>query len=183
MCFGDLLLNGLCCSELYARVRGDGGAHACSGLYHPHVVQMHAIVRTQHFLCIVMELANGGDIFRLVKSSGGLPEPAARFIFQQLALTLGYLHSVGMYIRDVKPSNLLIFWNASGMPILKITDFNLAKDTSSQVRHLDSLSAQMQRATPVFAASPVSMETSSVCLHVCLRLWTCSNLRRSTTMP
>lgn len=106
----------------------------CSGLYHPHVVQMHAIVRTQHFLCIVMELANGGDVFRLVKSSGGLPEPAARFIFQQLALTLSYLHSAGMYIRDVKPSNLLIFWNASGMPILKITDFNLAKDTASQAR-------------------------------------------------
>ena len=115
------------------RMAAPDTGRACSGLYHPHVVQMHAIVRTQHFLCIVMELANGGDVFRLVKSAGGLPEPAARFIFQQLALTLGYLHSVGMFIRDVKPSNLLIFWNASGMPILKITDFNLAKDTASQV--------------------------------------------------
>eukprot|EP00892_Ulva_mutabilis_P009430 jgi/Ulvmu1/685/UM010_0057.1 len=137
------------------------------GLYHPHVVQMHAIVRTQHFLCIVMELANGGDVFRLVKSAGGLPEPAARFIFQQLALTLGYLHAAGMYIRDVKPSNLLIFWNANGMPILKITDFNLAKDTASQGPVRTPVSCTMYTAPQVLRNRGKSYEQMAAYGPVC----------------
>lgn len=82
-----------------------------------------------------MEYANAGDLFKFAKHTRGLPEAAARFIFQQLILVLDYCHheDIQMYIRDVKPSNLLLVWNSNGMPLVKLTDFNLAKDTDVHV--------------------------------------------------
>jgi serine/threonine-protein kinase SRK2 len=86
-------------------------------------------------LDIVMEYANGGDVFKFSRRAKGLPEAAARFIFQQLILTIDFCHSLDepLYIRDVKPSNLLLVWSACKLPILKITDFNLAKDSKCDV--------------------------------------------------
>lgn len=106
----------------------------CSSLHHPHVVQPKSLIRTPDFLCIVTELANGGDLFRMVRRGGdhGLPAPAARFLFQQLILALEFCHEMGIYIRSINPSNLLIFWNDKGMPILKISDFRVAKDVKLQ---------------------------------------------------
>ena len=111
----------------------------CSELHHPHIVQPKSLIRTPDFLCIVTEYANGGDLFRMVRRGGahGLPVPAARFLFQQLILALEFCHSVDIYIRNINPSNLLIFWNDKGMPILKISDFHVAKDVRLQVRRPD----------------------------------------------
>jgi serine/threonine-protein kinase SRK2 len=82
-----------------------------------------------------MEYANAGDLFKFAKHTHGLPEAAARFIFQQLILVLDYCHDkeINMFIRDVKPSNLLLVWNSNGMPLVKLTDFNLAKDITLEV--------------------------------------------------
>jgi serine/threonine-protein kinase SRK2 len=108
-------------------------------------VQFRSLIPTGNYLCLVMEYANAGDLFKFAKQTKGLPEPAARFIFQQVILTLDYCHdpSISMFIRDVKPSNLLLVWNSSGMPLVKLTDFNLAKDTSinADVRPLLSAAA------------------------------------------
>lgn len=99
----------------------------CSSLHHPHIVQPKSLIRTPHFLCIALEYANGGDVYRLARRAGskGLPLPAARFIFQQLVLTLVYAHVFGIFLSRINPSNVLIFWNDRGMPILKIADFRL----------------------------------------------------------
>eukprot|EP00892_Ulva_mutabilis_P003116 jgi/Ulvmu1/12805/UM097_0034.1 len=101
-----------------------------SSLHHPHIVQPKSLIRTADFLCVVVEYANGGDLYRMVRRGGakGLPAPAARFLFQQLVLALDFCHRHGIFLRDINPSNLLIFWNEKGMPILKISDFRLAKN-------------------------------------------------------
>lgn len=110
----------------------------CRKLFHPHIIQFRSLIPTEHYLCLVMEYANAGDLFKFAKHTRGLPEAAARFIFQQLVLVLDYCHDdqIKMFIRDVKPSNLLLVWNSNGMPLVKLTDFNLAKDTALDVRTL-----------------------------------------------
>eukprot|EP00892_Ulva_mutabilis_P006184 jgi/Ulvmu1/3938/UM018_0161.1 len=100
-----------------------------SSLHHPHIVQPKSLIRTPSFLCIALEYANGGDVFRLARRAGanGLPIPAARFIFQQLVLTLQFAHDFEIFLCHINPSNVLVFWNDRGMPILKIADFRLAR--------------------------------------------------------
>lgn len=49
---------------------------------------------TDDYLGIVMEYAAGGDMFQLVVNQRGLPEPNARWYFQQLIAAVDYWHKV-----------------------------------------------------------------------------------------
>merc|ERR1719199_1481502 len=72
---------------------------------------------------IVMELASGGELFDyIVKSRGGLPEPEARRVFQQIVAGVEHCHQRGVVHRDLKPEN--IFMDAKGNA--KIGDFGLS---------------------------------------------------------
>ncbi|KAJ3019098.1 UNVERIFIED_CONTAM: serine/threonine-protein kinase HAL4/sat4 [Siphonaria sp. JEL0065] len=74
--------------------------------------------------CVVMEYAEGGDLY--AKISGGLltdPDTIDCF-FKQLLKGVTYLHSMGVAHRDLKPENLLLDASAR---ILKITDFGVSE--------------------------------------------------------
>lgn len=112
-------------------------AHACSALDHPHIVQPRALIGAPPYVFVVTEHANGGDLFSLVgraPGTRGLPAPAARYVFQQLMLALDFCRRQGVVIRNLDPRTLLLFWNNKGMPIVKLSDLTLAKDTAMQVR-------------------------------------------------
>eukprot|EP01024_Parvocaulis_polyphysoides_P027563 TRINITY_DN24967_c0_g1_i3.p1 TRINITY_DN24967_c0_g1~~TRINITY_DN24967_c0_g1_i3.p1 ORF type:complete len:160 (+),score=21.97 TRINITY_DN24967_c0_g1_i3:75-482(+) len=42
-----------------------------SHLRHPHIILYHEVFLTDHYLAIVMEYAEGGDMFSFLKKSGG----------------------------------------------------------------------------------------------------------------
>jgi serine/threonine-protein kinase SRK2 len=44
-----------------------------------------------------MEYAAGGNLYQLVARSGGLPEPDARWYFQQLIFAIDYCHKMVSY--------------------------------------------------------------------------------------
>lgn len=52
---------------------------------------------TPDYLAIVMEFANGGDMFQLVVANRGLPEQDARWYFQQLIIAVDYCHKMVQY--------------------------------------------------------------------------------------
>ena len=49
---------------------------------------------TNNHLAIAMEYAAGGNLYQLVARSGGLPEPDARWYFQQLIFAIDYCHKM-----------------------------------------------------------------------------------------
>lgn len=51
---------------------------------HPHVVQFREVFLTQEHVCILMEYANGGSLFDLVRTQKRLKETQARWFFQQV---------------------------------------------------------------------------------------------------
>lgn len=111
--------------------------HACSALDHPHIVQPRALIGTPPCIFIVTEHANGGDLYSFVARAhggSGLPAPVARFLFQQIMLALDFCVGQSIVVRDLDPRTLLVFWNSMGMPIVKLSDLTLAKDTATQVR-------------------------------------------------
>lgn len=76
----------------------------------------------------VMEYANGGSLFDLVRTQKRLKETQARWFFQQLILALDYCHRRGVANRDIKLENCLL-QNEEGLPhpLLKICDFGYSK--------------------------------------------------------
>eukprot|EP00892_Ulva_mutabilis_P002151 jgi/Ulvmu1/11937/UM082_0016.1 len=103
---------------------------------HPHIVQPRSLIRTRSCLCVLADHANGGDVFQMVlRGSRGLAPAAARFLFQQLVLTVMFSHLFAMFLVDIKPSRLLIFWNQHGVPILKISFISLSMEHLERTSH------------------------------------------------
>ena len=70
----------------------------------------------------VYEVALGGELFQFV-ALGPLPENMVRMFFKQLMTAIEYIHSQGVYHRDLKLENILLNGNLE----LMIADFGLSK--------------------------------------------------------
>lgn len=57
---------------------------------------------------IVLELAQGGELFDFVSISGKFSEPMARHYFQEFMKGLDHCHRSGFAHRDLKPENLML---------------------------------------------------------------------------
>lgn len=77
---------------------------------------------------IVLELAQGGELFDFVANSGRFNEKVARTYFHQLIDALKYLHSAGTAHRDLKPENIMLDQNFN----LKVADFGFAAPTKGR---------------------------------------------------
>lgn len=65
--------------------------------------------------------------FPVCRPGNRVPEPQARWLFQQLAIALEFCHNRGIANRDVKLENILVDDKNSPMPLIKICDFGYSK--------------------------------------------------------
>jgi len=77
-------------------------------LTHPHLVNMFAAFEDGPFLCIVMELAVDGSLYRRLHDIKRSEEAVAKYILGPLLSVLAYMHSYGIIHRDLKPENILL---------------------------------------------------------------------------
>ncbi|GAX72675.1 hypothetical protein CEUSTIGMA_g131.t1 [Chlamydomonas eustigma] len=95
---------------------------------HPHVIEFKEVFLTSDYICIAMEYASGGNLFRYVQSQRYLPEIHARFFFQQLIFGIDYCHRKGVVNRDIKLENVLLQpQDGIPQPLIKICDFGYSK--------------------------------------------------------
>jgi serine/threonine protein kinase len=93
---------------------------------------MYAAFEDPECLYIVLELAEGGDLYRRVKTGpcqGRLPErETSMFILGPFLSALRYLHLQAIIHRDIKPENICL----NALNEVKIIDFGLAINTSRE---------------------------------------------------
>jgi serine/threonine-protein kinase Chk1 len=89
---------------------------------HPNIIHCLGSGEDTLWTWIAMELAEGGDLFDKIEADEGVGEDIAHFYFTQMISAIGYMHSMGIAHRDVKPENVLL--SAEGD--LKLSDFGLA---------------------------------------------------------
>lgn len=96
---------------------------------HVNVIRLESVLElaqdTKCTIFLVMELANGGELFDRIKIDCGTVEDTARKFFCQLLRGVRHCHEEGVCHRDLKPENLLLQDSANG-PILKIADFGFS---------------------------------------------------------
>ncbi|KAI8882183.1 Pkinase-domain-containing protein [Backusella circina FSU 941] len=102
---------------------------------HPNIVHLEATMETEHVMCIVLEYVEGGELFdfvqkmhhQLLLNKQKVDESLVKKIFLQLLRAVQWLHEHNIVHRDLKLENILIHNDVHGQPILKITDFGLAR--------------------------------------------------------
>ncbi|XP_004308971.1 PREDICTED: CBL-interacting protein kinase 18-like [Fragaria vesca subsp. vesca] len=99
-------------------------------LKHPNIVQLYEVMATKKKIYLVMEYAEGGELFQKINKRR-LKEEAARRFFQQLITAVDFCHKRGVFHRDLKPENLLL--DKDG--VLKVSDFGLSAFSESKRKH------------------------------------------------
>lgn len=97
-----------------------------SQLDHPNVVKLYEVYVNEEEVCLVMELAKGGEVFDRLLECGSLPELEAARLLHQVLDAVQYLHTRGIVHRDLKPENLLFYDNKSNSKVM-VTDFGLSE--------------------------------------------------------
>jgi calcium/calmodulin-dependent protein kinase-4 len=96
-------------------------------LSHPNIVQMRQIYESAMEVFIVLELADGGELFDRIVKKGHYSEKEAARVVNQVMSALDYAHSKGIVHRDIKPENIL-YQSVSDDSLIKISDFGFAKE-------------------------------------------------------
>lgn len=97
----------------------------------PHCVSVFDFARAPDgTFYLVMELIQGESLRALLKREKRLSVPQAVAIFEQVLTGLGAAHRLNIVHRDVKPDNLMIQQEPTGL-LVKILDFGIARRSSA----------------------------------------------------
>jgi len=95
---------------------------------HPCVIRLEDVIKTSSdMLYIVLELAEGGELFDKIIEKKRLTEAEAKVYFYQLLSAIEYLHDKNICHRDLKPENILFCSQDDANPVIKVTDLGLSK--------------------------------------------------------
>uniref|UniRef100_A0A7N6BFX0 non-specific serine/threonine protein kinase n=1 Tax=Anabas testudineus TaxID=64144 RepID=A0A7N6BFX0_ANATE len=76
---------------------------------HPNVVRLYEVIDTPTTLYLVMELAEGGDLYDyIIRHEGGVAEGTAKRHFAQIVRAVAYCHQLHVVHRDLKPENVVV---------------------------------------------------------------------------
>ncbi|KAK2943216.1 putative protein kinase [Blattamonas nauphoetae] len=90
---------------------------------HPFIVNLYYAFQNEKKLYLVLDYANGGDLFFHLKNEGQFSEVRSRLYVAEIILAFEALHKRNIIYRDLKPENILL--TADGH--IKLTDFGLSK--------------------------------------------------------
>ncbi|KAH1234557.1 Cyclin-dependent kinase F-4 [Glycine max] len=122
---------------------------------HPNIVKLKEVIRESDILYFVFEYMEC-NLYQLMKDREKLfSEAEVRNWCFQVFQGLAYMHQRGYFHRDLKPENLLVTKD-----FIKIADFGLAREISSQPPYTEYVSTRWYRAPEVLLQS--YMYTSKV---------------------
>ena len=112
---------------------------------HPFVVKLYYAFQDQEKLYLILEYAQGGELFTHLASERMFPEDTASFYMAEMVLALEHLHqTVGVVYRDLKPENCLL--DSEGH--LLLTDFGLSKVAVDGQDHCNSILGTIEYMAP-----------------------------------
>lgn len=104
-------------------------------IHHQHVVNLFEVFDSAKKVVLIMEPAEGGELFDRIVDQGQYTERDAASTIAMLCDALEHLHMFNIVHRDIKPENILYKSSDASHPdymCLKLADFGLARDYSQK---------------------------------------------------
>ncbi|CAO3627340.1 unnamed protein product [Cunninghamella blakesleeana] len=102
-------------------------------LKHPYLLGLHRVIHEKDYIYMVMELCDQGDLFDYViqdqENNNQYDESIIKSTFLQILEGIEYMHSQGVYHRDIKLENVLlqsVNEDDDQSFVCKVADFGLA---------------------------------------------------------
>jgi len=117
---------------------------------HPNIVKLKEVIRENDMLFFVFEYMEC-NLYQLMKSRGKpFSETEIRNWCFQVFQALSHMHQRGYFHRDLKPENLLVT-----KELIKVADFGLAREISSEPPYTEYVSTRWYRAPEVLLQASV----------------------------
>lgn len=113
-------------TDIETRVRFEHEADLLSRLSHENIVQLRRFGVHEGVLYLVMELAAGRALSKLIVGREILKITDIVGVLRQVAQALAHAHGKGILHRDIKPSNVVVALG-DGTPRVKVLDFGLSR--------------------------------------------------------
>ncbi|KAI8646156.1 kinase-like domain-containing protein [Parasitella parasitica] len=133
-------------------------------LNHPYIVKLLSVNETDANIGMVLEYAQGGELFEYIFKQRYLKEEEACRLFSQLISSVCYMHQKNIVHRDLKLENILLDRHGN----LIVTDFGFANQFTPKSGDLMSTSC----GSPVYAAPELVM-TGKLYAGTGVDIWSC----------
>ncbi len=128
-------------AEVRARIRRERSLHA-SVVAHPNIVALRDTVEENGRLYLVLEYCPGETLARRLARGAPLTPGQSLHLIRQLLGALAAIHSRDIVHRDIKTANIILQPQTDGPPLVKLTDFGIARPeddaTLTQLTSLDT---------------------------------------------
>jgi len=98
---------------------------------HKNVIKFFERLESPNHYLFFMEVCQGGDLLKYIRRRRRIIENTAKYLFKQIILAIGYIHSKNVIHRDIKLENILI----DNEGIVKVADFGISKETKIENDH------------------------------------------------
>jgi len=134
-------------------------ATSAASLQSPHTVRLYDFgVTADGTFYFAMELLEGMDLERLVRTHGPLPASRVVHILRQVCESLEEAHASGLVHRDIKPANIHIGRLGLRYDFAKVLDFGLVKrEVESDVTFTQATVAAEATGTPAYMAPETAL--------------------------
>mmetsp|Transcript_66678 Transcript_66678/g.117926 ORF Transcript_66678/g.117926 Transcript_66678/m.117926 type:complete len:534 (+) Transcript_66678:29-1630(+) len=121
---------------------------------HPNIVKLFASFVDEKYIYLVMEMCEGGELFKKISEARRFSEPLVMKLMSQIFRAVCYMHKQGIVHRDIKPENFLLLTKEPlEKNTLKLIDFGFSKHVS-EGEQLDAMVGS------VFYVAPEVIEQS-----------------------
>lgn len=133
-------------------------AQAAAGLMHPNVVNVYDVGQDRGLYYMVMELVEGITLKEYIEKKGKLTAKETISISIQMVTGIQAAHNQHIIHRDIKPQNIIISKEGK----VKVTDFGIARATTSTKTISSSVMGSVHYTSPEQARGSVVDEKSDI---------------------